>query len=341
MPTLSDVIKSKAAYIQGKVNDHHLDILLDSGASCSVMRDEYVTPTNLDPPQDIRLTNADGREITTLGTTTAIVILGNLEINHKFTVVRELAAPAILGCDFLKKQSIVIDFQKNIVSSLCLPTLQAQLSLNNARMCTLILDSDYPQAIPYPTTAMTPELEMPSDFHRSLGPLLQRHSKIFSKTLGKTPVTEHAINTGNSLPVKVPPRPIPFHFADQVHKQLHEMAEEGIIRPSSSPWCAPAVYIPKANGEIRICVDFVQLNKITKKDSYPVPRADGPQQKLANKKVFSKIDLRSAYWQFPMEKSSIEKTAFCPVNPRSGNGFRQATICRIHIEGIKMLFWQI
>ena len=95
VPTLSDIIKSKAAYIQGKVNDHHLDILLDSGASCSVMRDEYMTPTNLDPPQDIRLTNADGREITTLGTTTAIVTLGNLEINHKFTVVRELAAPAI------------------------------------------------------------------------------------------------------------------------------------------------------------------------------------------------------------------------------------------------------
>ena len=196
VPTLSDTIKSKAAYIQGKVNDHYLDILLDSGASCSVMHDEYVIPTNLDPPQAIRLTNADGREIATLGTTTATVNLGNLEINHKFTVVSELAAPAILGCDFLKKQGIVIDFQKNIVSSLCLPTLQAQLSLNNARMCTLILDSDYPQAIPYPTTAMTPELDMPSDFHPSLGPLLQRHSKIFSKTLGKTPVKEHIINTG-------------------------------------------------------------------------------------------------------------------------------------------------
>ena len=53
-------------------------------------------------------------------------------------------------------------------------------------------------------------------------------------------------------------------------------------------------------------------NKVTKKDSYPVPRADGPQQKLANKKVFSKIDLKSAYWQFPMHKDSVEKTAFSP-----------------------------
>ena len=53
------------------------------------------------------------------------------------------------------------------------------------------------------------------------------------------------------------------------------MAQEGIIRCSNSR--APAVYVPKSNGEIRICVDFVQLNKVTKKDAYPVPRAEGPQ----------------------------------------------------------------
>ena len=92
------------------------------------------------------------------------------------------------------------------------------------------------------------------------------------------------------------------------------MAKNGIIQPSNSPWCAPAVYVPNENGEIRICVDYVQLNRVTKKNSYPVPRADGPQQKLAGKCVFSKLDLRSAhaYWQFPMQKESIEKTAFSP-----------------------------
>ena len=58
---------------------------------------------------------------------------------------------------------------------------------------------------------------------------------------------------------------------------------------------APAVYMPKSNGEIRMSVDCVQLNKITKKDSYPVPRTDGPQQKLAHKQMFSKINLQSAY----------------------------------------------
>ena len=79
-----------------------------------------------------------------------------------------------------------------------------------------------------------------------------------------------------------------------------------MIRPSDSPWCAPAVYVPKNNGEIRICMGYIQLTKVTQ------PSAESPQQKLAGKRVFSKIDLRSAYWEFLMSKESIEKTAFCP-----------------------------
>ena len=99
-----------------------------------------------------------------------------------------------------------------------------------------------------------------------------------------------------------PPWQIPFHYADKVRAQLDDMVKEGIIHPSTSPWWAPAVYIPKNSGEIRICVDFVQLNKVTKKESYPVPQSEGPQQKLAGKRVFSKLDLKSAYWQFPMQR---------------------------------------
>ena len=190
--------------------------------------------------------------------------------------------------------------------------MQGNLTLRSSSICTLTLDTEFPQAIPYKTDSSGNELDFPTDFHQSLEPILRQHSQIFNQSLGQTNVTQHFIDTGNSLPVRLPPRRIPFHFADRVHTQLQEMAEEGIIRPSNSPWCAPAVYVPKANGEVRICVDFVQLNKVTKKDSYPVPRADGPQQKLANKTIFSKIDLRSAYWQFPMESTSVEKTAFCP-----------------------------
>ena len=77
-------------------------------------------------------------------------------------------------------------------------------------------------------------------------------------------------------------------------------------------------------------MDFVQLNRVTKKNSYPVPRADGPQQKLAGKCVFSKLDLRSAYWQFPMQKESIEKTAF---SPGPGYGLWEFTVMPYGLTG--------
>jgi len=91
--------------------------------------------------------------------------------------------------------------------------MKGQLNPHQASVCTLVLDNDYPQAIPYPATTLKPELDMPTDYHPSLKLLLKEHSTMLCKTLGKTSVTEHVIDTGNSQPVKVPPRPIPFHFA--------------------------------------------------------------------------------------------------------------------------------
>ena len=64
-------------------------------------------------------------------------------------------------------------------------------------------------------------------------------------------------------------------------------------------------YVPKSKGELRICVEFVQLNHVK---SCSVPGTKGPRQKLAGKHVFSKLKLRSAYWQFPMQEQSVKKT---------------------------------
>ena len=82
-------------------------------------------------------------------------------------------------------------------------------------------------------------------------------------------MAEHAIDTGDDQPIRIPPGQIPFHYVDKVSAQLEDMVKEGIIHPSRSPWYAPAVYVPKSSGEIKICVDFVQLNKVTKKTHTP------------------------------------------------------------------------
>ena len=211
----------------------------------------------------------------------------------------------------MSKHGFVLDIQEGVVYQ---SGTQHRINLDTqvAKLCTpLIVDDELPQALPSKSTVQSiPDL--PKITHPAITHLIDEYKVLFSQQIGQTNIAHHIIDTGSAKPVKVPPCPIPFHYVDRVQKQLTDMAHEGIIRPSSSPWCAPAVYVPKPNGEIRICVDFIQLNRCTKKDSYLVPRADRPHQRLAGKRVFSKLDLRSAYWQFPMHQSSIEKNSILP-----------------------------
>lgn len=80
--------------------------------------------------------------------------------------------------------------------------------------------------------------------------------------------------------------------------------------PSKSPWSSPVVLVPKKNGEVRFCVDYRRLNRLTKK-VYPLPRIDDSLDQLAGSSYLSIIDLKSGYWQVPMEQEDREKAACC------------------------------
>jgi hypothetical protein len=92
--------------------------------------------------------------------------------------------------------------------------------------------------------------------------------------------------------------------------QLQELLDKGYIRPSSSPWGSPAPFVKKKDGSMRMCVDCRPLNAVTIKNKYPFPRIDVLFDQLAGAKVFSKIDLRSGYYQIKIRASDVPKTAF-------------------------------
>ena len=92
--------------------------------------------------------------------------------------------------------------------------------------------------------------------------------------------------------------------------QLQELLDKGFIRPSTSPWGAPVLFVKKKDGTLRLCIDNRELNKVTIKNKYPLPRIDDLFEQLQGVRVFSKIDLRSGYHQLKVKAEDVEKTAF-------------------------------
>ncbi|GJU51681.1 putative reverse transcriptase domain-containing protein [Tanacetum coccineum] len=109
--------------------------------------------------------------------------------------------------------------------------------------------------------------------------------------------------------VRAPYRLAPSKL-QELSAQLQELSDKGFIRPSSSPWGAPVLFVKKKDGSFRMCIDYRELNKLTVKNRYPLPRIDDLFDQLQGSSVYSKIDLRSGYHQLIVREEDIPKTAF-------------------------------
>ena len=113
-----------------------------------------------------------------------------------------------------------------------------------------------------------------------------------------------------TVPISKRPYRMPLVELVELKKQLQELLDKGFIRPSTSPWGCPALFVMKKDESLRLCVDYHPLNAVTIKNKYPLPRIDVLFDQLVGAKVFSKIDLRSGYYQIKIWASDIPKTTF-------------------------------
>ena len=141
--------------------------------------------------------------------------------------------------------------------------------------------------------------------------MLQDNHDVFAfndNELGQTSLIEHHIDTGNSRPIYRQPYRVSPAVRTSIDNHVEKMLDLGIIQPSVSPWAAPVVLVRKKDGTERFCVDYRQLNKVTQRDSHPIPHVEW--HALHGTSYFSCLDLRSGYWQVEVDDESKPKTAF-------------------------------
>ncbi|GKE70027.1 putative reverse transcriptase domain-containing protein, partial [Tanacetum coccineum] len=113
-----------------------------------------------------------------------------------------------------------------------------------------------------------------------------------------------------AIPVAKSPYRLAPSEMEELSGQLKELQDKGFIRPRSSPWGAPVLFVKKKDGSFRMCIHYRELNKLTIKNRYPLPRIDDLFDQLQGSQYFSKIDLRSGYHQLRVHEDDIPKTAF-------------------------------
>jgi hypothetical protein len=140
---------------------------------------------------------------------------------------------------------------------------------------------------------------------------ITRHCDNLLRPVGKPAKLEpFPIDTGDAEPIKISPRPYPPADLEKIKEFIDNGVKNSIIRESESPWSAPIVLVAKPDGGTRVCVGYRALNRITKKDAYPLPRIDESFSQFRGARFFTTLDLLSGYWQIAMDEGSREVTAF-------------------------------
>ncbi|GJX50054.1 putative reverse transcriptase domain-containing protein [Tanacetum coccineum] len=145
-------------------------------------------------------------------------------------------------------------------------------------------------------------------------PIVRDFPEVFPEDLPGLPPARPVEFQIDLIPGAAPVARAPYRLAPsemkELSEQLQELSDKGFIRPSSSPWGAPVLFVKKKDGSFRMCIDYRELNKLTVKNRYPLPRIDDLFDQLQGSNIYSKIDLRSGYHQLRVREQDISKTAF-------------------------------
>jgi hypothetical protein len=240
------------------------------------------------------------------------VLLANLAI------FQMLGFDIILGMDWLSKYYANIDFRKKEVFFRSPSDVEFKFCGSRVRATPPLLSTiQARQSIKNGASTFLAFIKAEPEEERKLEniPVVYDYPNIFAEvTIGLPPDREIEF-TIDLMSVTQPIHKAPYRMAPselkELKKQLEDLVDRGFIYPSVSPWGAPILFVKKKDGCLRLCIDYRELNQVTIKNKYPLPRIDDLFDQLKEATFFSKIDLRSGYHQLKVKEADIPKTVIC------------------------------
>jgi len=314
---IQDKEESFSPYIQCWVEGEEVEMLVDTGATISVLTKEIIDViVKKDPtiPQlpinGVRISNAVGKQICKISKQIFCKCQLNDAVFHaNFIQVDGLNEKGIIGADILNQHNAQINF--------CNHTIQFEVDNKPYSI-------PFSKKLPKPTTAdsnlreitlidqdkMDDTIDISRDEQEQFNSIIKKYQHIFSDSPEKIKQFECQIRVTPGEPIYQKPYPIPMSKAIKTDKEIQRMMSLGIIEHSSSPWSSPMVGVEKKNGDIRICLDARKINTRIIPDRERPMNMEDIMNKFRGVKYLSSIDLTAGYWQCSLKKECREITAF-------------------------------
>ncbi len=325
----SEMFTDENMLVSAKVHGVTCKVLIDTGAKANFISDKFVRRCNIPLQGSAGLAHGALRG----SSSPCFNVIADLKLARSFAQkdVHFFSAPlsiphvdAVLGLPWMREHNAVIDVANQVVrfgQHVCKARIP-NLEVVDAPAFVKTLKQGTPC---YAISVVLKESDATLDCPGGSTTVDAAHADVVAKILG-----DYEDIFLDDLPVGVPVRSVQHHielipgakpFArsqyrlspvelEEVRKQVEYLLSKGLIAPSTSPWSAPILFTPKPDGSLRMCIDYRGLNKVTVRDKYPLPRTDELLDKVSKAKYFTKLDLRSGYWQIPVSPESRPMTAF-------------------------------